>query len=139
MITEKTIIEAQQICLEAAKEVFNFLEIAFTNMEKDECFTEEPTLSLEPYNQGYQIKIQAFTDWRKFDTLPSYFSNIHIQPNTFFAEYMKEGKGARLEFSQFFKGVTGYQHTQVDVKTMKQFQYCVNLWVDTIKREIENV
>ena len=139
MKSEKLIIEAQQICLEAAKEVLNFLEIAFTEMEKDECFSEEVALSLEPYNQGYQIRVQAFVDYTKYEDLPSYFSNVHIQPNTFFADYMKEGKNARLEYSHFFKGENGYTHNQVDVVTMSQFKEFARKWVNLIKKEITNL
>lgn len=143
MKTESTLIEAQQICLEAAREVFNFLKIEFSSMEKRSIFSEEVALAIVPYNNGYEIKIHAFIDFNHCDNrmasgLPAFFSNIHIQPNNFFEDYIKEGKNARVEFSQFFKGVTGYKHTQVDVKTMIEFRTVTNLWVETIKNEITN-
>ena len=144
MKSEKLIIEAQQICLEAAKEVLNFLEIAFTDMENAGCFLEEPTLAIKPYNTGYQIKIQAFADYRAIDSrtetkIPAFFNNIHIQPNTFFADYMKEGKNARLEYSHFFKGTSGYTSGGVDVATMSQFKKFAENWVAIIKLEIDSI
>ncbi|HDY86988.1 MAG TPA: hypothetical protein ENH82_02600 [bacterium] len=129
MKTKKLIIEAQQICLEAATEVFNFLEIAFTDMEKDECFSEEPTLALKPYNDGYQIVVQAYIDYRK----------IHIQPNNFFEQYMEKGKNARIEYSHFFKGHDGYTSKQIDVSSIDRFKIYAKQWVELIKREIESI
>ena len=71
--------------------------------------------------------------------MPSYFGNIHIQPNTFFAEYLNEGKNARIEFSHFFKGINGYTHNQLEVINMTQFKSYANAWVLFIKKEIETL
>ena len=150
MKTRKLTIEAQQICLEAAKEVLNYLEIAFADFENDNLFSEEPTLELRPYNAGYEIKIDTCRNYENeaAKSLPAYFSRIHIQPNTFFEDYMEEGKNAKLEYSNFFKQATGQLHNSVPIMTtsgsvgvfnMFQFAKHARNWVALIKREIESI
>jgi len=52
---------------------------------------------------------------------------------------MEEGKNARLEYSHFFKGASGYTSGQVDTATMGQFKKFAENWVTIIKCEIENI
>lgn len=142
MKTKKLTIEAQQICLQNVTEVFECLVKRFTEFEENGLFRDEPVLEMEPYNRGYQIKVDAWFDYTKEDAdkLPAMFRTPFLHPGTFFQDYLEEGKDASMEFGyispdQFSGQTTG----KANVCTIGQFKAYATAWCEGMKKQIEEL
>ena len=141
MKTKKLTIEAQAICLTAVEEVFEELVKALTALEEDKFFREDPVATLRPYNDGYRIEIEAHINYDNpmYTELPALFYSPFLQPNTFFEDYIQEGKGAYLEYGFMKPDRQGHSSGRADVVNLGQFKTFATAWVEGMKKQIEEL
>lgn len=142
MKTQMLVVEAQQICLEYAKEVLNAVEITVQRNEKNGSIKPDTAvIDFSPYNNGYSILLKAEFDWVKCEALVvnSFWHTIYIQPGTFFDEYIEEGKGfATAEWSLPLKDSSGYVSGRKNVASIDEFRSAARDWARMVKKQIES-
>lgn len=141
MKTHKNTITIQEACLQSARIVFNAMEMFIERVEKKGLLREEPTLILEPYNNGYIIKADYLAwDYRN-DEAEEYMklrTQLYIHPCTFFESYLEEGQ-AYLEYSLLTPTEEGYYNGRTEqTGDMTKLQTAAARWGNAISTELNN-
>ena len=97
------LMKAQEICKNAIFESFVDVKKVYDNLIS-EGLINDYEYEIEPWNNGYQLKVTTEVDYKKIQTVANQnlvnfiYGNvcIFIQPNTFFNDYYTDGN-ARFE------------------------------------------
>ena len=141
MKTLKNTIEIQQACLEAIKPICNAMEAVLARVEKKGLLKEEPTLVLEPYNDGYILKADYLHwDYRNDET-EQYLklrTHLYIQPCNFFETYLEDGQ-AYLEYSLLTPNADGSTSGRTKLGTITDLKQAAANWGRKISTQLNNL